>query len=372
MKYCVIVLTVIVALIFPSCEKEWKPGMPLAKENVMVGVLHITDPFIENSGYAYAHQTGIAEMQLRLGLEDSQMLYRNHVDYSDPQAVENAIRELIARGANIIIATSWGYMDAVEKMAEEYPSVVFAHASGYRNNDSNFTNYFGRIYQARYLSGIIAGAQTQTNRIGYVAAWGTGNSEVTGGINAFALGVEKVNPQARVYVKVTHSWFDPMGEAMAARDLIDTGCDVIAQHVDTANPQLEAERANVWGIGYNTDMSIDAPAAVLTSVLWHWGAYYTYLVHSVIDGSFTTTPWYGSLADGIVGLTPLSEIVALEPETVRILDEERQRIESGAFDVFERIMETNEGRLIGSEGESLPDREIQFGIDWYYRTVEEL
>ena len=372
MKKHFIVFAVILGLIFSSCQREWRPGMPLAKENVRVGVIHITDPFSESSGYAYAHQLGINEMQINLGLENGQILYRTHVDYSNPQIVEGAMRELIARGANIIIATSWGFMDSCERLADEFPAVVFAHASGYRNNDSNFTNYFGRVYQARYLSGIIAGLKTQSNRIGYVAAWGKENSEVTGGINAFALGVERVNPQARVYVRVTHSWFDPMGEAMAARDLIAAGCDVISQHVDTDNPQIEAERAGVWGIGYNTDMSIDAPNAVLTSVLWHWGAYYTFLVQSVIDGSFSTAPWYGSLADGIIDLTPLSRIVQLEPGTIGIYEEERRRIESGIFDVFEGILETNDGRLLGREGDRLSDREVQFEIDWYYRTVIEL
>ena len=349
-------LLVIAALaIFASCGKEWKPGMPLAKEKVVVGVLHLSDPFTENSGYAYAHQMGIVYMQKTLGLEDNQILYRTHVDYSNPYDSESAIRELIARGANIIFATSWGYMDVCEKLALEYPNVIFAHATGNKHNNTNFTNYFGRVYQARYLSGIIAGMRTKSGRIGYVAAWGTQNSEVTGGINAFAMGVEKVNPDARVYVKVTHSWFDPMGETMAARELIGLDCDVITQHVDTANPQIEAQRAGIWGIGYNTDMSGDAPNAVLTSLLWRWGAYYTFLVQSVIDGTFVTTPWYGSIADGIVDLAPLNQNISWDTELIRILEDTRRQIEDGSLVVFE----------------GLSDSEVQFGIDWYHHTVIE-
>ena len=346
--------------------------MPLAKENVRIGVLYFSDPFNESSGYSYAHQMGINGMQRNIGLLDSQIMYRTHVDYTSLMGTENAIRELIARGVNIIIATSWGYMETCERLAEEYPSVVFAHASGYRYNDTNFTNYFGRVYQARYLSGIIAGAKTQSNRIGYVAAWGTENSEVTGGINAFALGVEKVNPQARVYVRVTHSWFDPMGETAAARELINIGCDVIAQHADTVNPQIETERAGVWGIGYNSDMQIDAPDTVLTSVIWNWGAYYSYLVQSIIDGNFTTIPWYGSLADGIIDLTPLNRNIHIDPQAIDLFEQERQRIETGVFSVFEGVIETNDGSFIGREGERLSDMDVQFGIDWYYRTVNEL
>jgi len=372
MRFHLIVLAIILSTVFPSCQKQWKPGMPLAKEKVKIGVLHISDPFTESAGYTYAHQMGIDQMQRSLGLADNQIIYRTHVDDTDSMNIESAMRDFIAQGVNIIIATSWGYMDACDKLAKEFPAVIFAHATGYKYNDSNFTNYFGKVHQARYLSGIVAGAKTQSNRIGYVAAWGTDNSEVTGGISAFALGVEKVNPQARIYVKVTHSWFDPMGEADAAKILIAAGCDVIAQHCDTANPQIEAERAGVWGIGYNTDMVMDAPDAVLTSVLWHWGAYYTFLLRSIIDGSFTTVPWYGTLKDGIVDLSPLNETTVWEPETIRLLQSERQRIEEGAFDVFYGVMETNDSRRIGTEGENLGDDEIRNKINWYYRTVNEL
>jgi basic membrane protein A len=353
MKNNLIIFTVFMALIFPSCKKEgWRPGKPIAKEKMKIGVVYITDPFTENSGYSYAHQIGINEMKQKLDLNDSQILYKTNVDDADPLNIESAMLDLIAHGVNIIFATSWGYMDTCEKLAAEFTSVVFAHCSGYKYNDTNFTNYFGRFYQARYLSGIAAGAQTKTDKIGFVAAWGTENSEVTGGLNAFALGVEKANPQVKVFVKVTNSWFDPMGEAEAARALIASGCDVIAQHCDSITPQIEAAKAGVWGIGYNTDMSIDVPDAVLTSVLWHWGAYYTSLVQSVIDGSFTTAPWFGSLKDGVVDRAPLNKKISWSRETLTLLEEERGRIESGAFNVFE-----------------LSDDEIRNKINWYYNNV---
>jgi basic membrane protein A len=352
-----------------SCKKEtWKPGMPLAKENIKIGVVHTTDPFSESSGYSYAHQMGIEEMKNILGLADSQILYKIHIDDTDPISVENAHRELIAQGANIIISTSWGYMETCEQMAKEFPSVIFA-AQGNKYNDTNLTNFDGKIYQARYLSGFVAGMKTKTNKIGFISAWGKDNSDVTGGINAFALGVEKVNPKARIYVKVTYSWFDPMGEAFASRDLIAAGCDVITQHTDTPVPMKEAEKAGVWGIGYSTDMSADAPAAVITSVIWRWSAYYTFLVQSVIDGTFTAVPWYGSLKDKVFELTPFNKNIPLNTDVFRIIDEERLRIESGAFNVFSGVMETNDGKSIGREGESLTDYEIRNEINWYYRTV---
>jgi basic membrane protein A len=118
-------------------------------------------------------------------------------------------------------------------------------------------------------------------------------------------------------------------------------------------------------------MSADAPAAVITSVLWHWSAYYTFLVQSVIDGTFTTAPWDGSLKDGVIDLAPLSKNIPLSAEAARIIEEERRRIESGEFNVFGGIMETNKGKTIGKEGENLTDDEIRNGMNWYYRTVAE-
>ena len=367
-----IILIITLTLIFPSCKKTyWKPGTPLSKEKLKIGVVHRTDPFSENSGYSYTHELGIQEMKKKLNLNDSQILYKTHIDDGNPMNIDSAMRKLIDQGVQIIFATSWGYMDTCEKLSIEFPSVIFAHATGIKHNSTNFTNYFGRVYQARYLSGICAGAQTKTGKIGFVAAMGQDNSEVTGGINAFALGVEKINPKAKIYVKVTYNWFDPMGETAAAKDLIAAGCDVIAQHCDTSIPQVEAEKAGVWGVGYNSDMSADAPNAVLTSVLWHWGVYYTYLVESVINGAFTTTPWFGSLKDGVIDIAPLNKNITWKAETLRVLEDERERIKSysGTFDVFSGVMETNDGRRIGKAGENLSDDEIRGGINWYYRNV---
>ena len=114
-------------------------------------------------------------------------------------------------------------MESTEEYAKQYPDIYFAHGTGYLSNGKNFTNYFGRIYQARYLSGLVAGLKTKTNKLGYVSAMGVDNSECTGGIDAFAMGVEKVNPDAKVYVAVTDSWFSPEDEQAASDALIALG-----------------------------------------------------------------------------------------------------------------------------------------------------
>lgn len=200
---------------------------------------------LKGSSYTYTHDIGIQGMQQNLGLSDSQIIRKNNVSDTDAEATRKAIKECIDAGCNVIFTTSWGYMQTTAEMAEEYPDIYFSHGTGYMSNGKNFNNYFGRIYQARYLSGIVAGMNTKTNKIGYVAAMGTDNSEVTGGIDAFALGIYSVNPDAKVYVKVTNSRYDPQAEEAAARTLLNMNCDVIAQHCDTVYPQtLAQEKVN--------------------------------------------------------------------------------------------------------------------------------
>ena len=340
---------------------------PVAKEDVKVGVIHITDP-AEGSGYTYTHDQGIVAMQKELGLKDSQIIRKNNISDSDPTATETAIKECIEEGCNIIFATSFNYMDTVEALAKEYPEVIFSHGTGYKSNDTNFNNYFGRIYQARYLSGIVAGLNTKTNILGYVAAMGSENSEVTGGIDAFAMGAASVNPDAKVYVKVTNSWFSPTEETNAAKALIAEGCDVIAQHCDTPNPQTEAESAGVYGVGYNSDMSKDAPKATLTSVIWNWGVYYTQAVQSVIDGTWTPTNYFGGMKEGLVDIAPLSSFVAAG--TKEKVEAARAKILDGSFNVFDGEIETNTGEIIGKADSTLDDATITGGINWYYKNVE--
>lgn len=338
----------------------------IAKEDIKVGVIHITDP-AEGSGYTYTHDQGIVGMQKNLGLDDSQIVRKNNVNDSDATAIENAIRECVEEGCNIIFATSWGFMDTCEALAEEFPDVIFSHGTGYKCNGVNFNNYFGRIYQARYLAGIAAGLKTETNKIGYVAAMGQDNSEVTGGCNAFAMGAYSVNPDCEVYVKVTNSWFDPEGESQAAEALIAEGCDVIGQHCDTPNPQTAAEKAGVFGVGYNSDMSKDAPAAVLTSVMWDWSVYYTKAVQSVIDGTWDGSNYFGGMDDGLVTIAPLADFCA--EGTQEAIDEAAAKIKSGEWDVFDGVIETNDGSTVGKEGEHMSDADITGNMNWYFKNV---
>ena len=337
----------------------------ISKDDMKVGVLYISDPS-EGSGYSYTHDLGIQGMQENLGLNSDQ-IERKIVDDGDAAATEKAIKECIDDGCKIIFTTSWGYMETTSEMAEQYPDVYFSHGTGYLSNGKNFNNYFGRIYQARYLSGIVAGMNTKSNKIGYVAAQDSSNSEVTGGIDAFAIGVESVNPDAKIYVVVTNSWYDADKEKAASEQLLDMGCDVMAQHCDTAYPQTLAQDRGVYGIGYNSDMSKETPNSCLTSVIWNWSAYYTSAVKSVMNGTWDGSNYYGGMAEGLVGITNLASFAA--DGTQEKVDKATAAILSGENNVFDGVLETNTGDTVGSEGSTLDDATITGGINWYYRNV---
>ena len=343
-----------------------KSSSGVSKDSIKVGVIHLSDP-AEGSGYTYTHDIGIMGMQQNLGLSDSQIIRKINVNDSDKEATRKAIKECIDEGCNIIFSTSWGYMEITAQMAEEYPDVYFSHGTGYMSNGKNFNNYFGRIYQPRYLSGIVAGMNTKTNKIGYVAAMGSENSEVTGGIDAFALGVYSVNPSAQIYVKVTNSWYDPAAEKAAASTLLNMNCDVIAQHCDTTYPQLLAQQKNVYSIGYNSDMSKDSPDACLCSVIWNWSAYYTAAVQSVIDGTWDGSNYYGGMNENIVGITQLADFC--KSGTQQKVDEAKKDIISGKLGIFDGVIETNTGTTVGESGKTLKDSDITGNINWYFKTV---
>ena len=344
-----------------------KAGMKtISKDELKIGVLYIGSAS-ETSGYTYAHEIGIQGMANNIGLSDNQIVRKESVSDSDEKAIKAALRDCVDKKCNVIFTTSWGYMNQTEEFAEKYPDIYFANATGYLSNGKNFTNYFGRIYQTGYLSGIVAGLKTKTNKIGYVSAMGTDNSECTGGVDAFAIGVESVNKAAKVKVAVTNSWYAPDDEKKASDALIAAGCDVLAQHCDTTAPQEASQDNGTWSIGYNSDMSKETPKATLTSVIWNWSAYYTSYISSIINASYDGKNYYGGMKENLVSLTELSSLC--ESDTADKIKEAKENIISGKFGVFDGVLKTNTGKTVGKEGKTLDDATITGKINWYYHNV---
>ena len=310
-----------------------------------VGAIYINSKN-DTAGYTYAHNNGITTAMKELGMDvDSQLVVVDEVA-EDYEAVSTAVDTLVGAGCNIIFGISFGYIDALADKAEEYPDVVFSHATGYRSNETNFNNYFGRIYQARYLAGVVAGLKSLelgNNNIGYVSAYGTEYAETCSGINGFTLGVLSVNPEATVYVKELGAWADEQNEYAFAEELINTyNCCVIAQHCDSAQPQLAAANAGVFGCGYNSDMTADAPNAHLTAPIWNWNVYYQKAIETAMNctpDQFVTEmggpAYYAGLAEGFVDISPLTDNCAEGTQTY--VDAVRELIVSGQWDVFSGV-----------------------------------
>ncbi len=238
----------------------------------------------------------------------------------------------------MIFATSFGYMDYMLTVAEDNPDVKFFHCGGYKQAD-NAVNYLGRMYEARYLSGIVAALKTQTGKLGYVAAFEI--PEVVRGINAFTLGARSIDPAITVEVIWTHDWNDPPREKEAAFALIDNDCDVIAQH-QTAPANLQAAEARgVWGIGYHADMNAAAPEACLTSPYWNWTPYYLQEVQAVLDGTWTADNYWGGMDEDIVRLAELGKNAPAEAAAAVAEIEDLMR--NGEFTVFKGPLNDNTG-----------------------------
>jgi basic membrane protein A len=294
-----------------------------AGETMKVAFVHVGPT--ADKGWSWAHDQGAQYLAANMpGVEITTL--ESIPEGPDSQRV---FEDLAADGNTLIFGTSFGYMDPMLAAAENFPDVAFMHATGYKVSD-NMGNYFGAAEEGRYLSGMAAGARTESDLIGYVAAFPI--PEVLRGINAFTLGVREVNPDAEVQVVWTSEWVAPAVEGDAAQALLDAGADVIAMHQDTTAPGLKAEAADAGWVGYNTDMSEFAPNGWLTAPIWDWGPYYLATAEGVQAGTWVPEAYYGNMADGMVNLAPFGPSVS--DETKALIEARMQEIIAGAFAVF--------------------------------------
>lgn len=325
-------------------------------KDMKVGFVYVSP--VGDAGYSYAHDLGRQAVEAMDGVTTS---YVEAVK-EGPDS-ERVMLNMARKGFDVIFATSFGYMDPMMKVAKKFPKVAFLHCSGFKMSD-NMGNYFGRIYQARYLSGIVAGKMTKSNVIGYVAAFPI--PEVIRGINAFTLGAQSVNPEVTVRVVWTKTWYDPATEKEAAKSLLDVGADIIAQHQDSPGPQEAAEEKGVYSIGYNSDMASFAPKAHLTAPIWNWGPYYTKVVDQVRKGTWKAESAWPGLAEGIVDLAPFGPMV---PQDVRdMVQKEKKAITEGKKKVFTGPVADQTGKVRIAEGKTAADGEL-LGMTWFVKGV---
>ena len=338
-----------------SGSKSPAPTAGIAKEDLKVGFIYIGAH--DDEGYSQAHDRGRQAIEA-MGIET---VYVEHVP--ENADCEKAIRDLIDQGCNVVYATSFGFMNYALKVAKDFPDVYFGHCSGYETAP-NLSQYFGKIYQARYLSGIVAGMKTKANKIGYVAAMPI--PEVIRGINAFTLGVQSVNPDATVEVIWTNTWYDPSTEKQAAITLLNKGVDVMAQHQDTTAPQIAAQEKGAFAIGYNSPTASAAPKAYLTAPLFHWETFYTDDIQRIIDGTWTSRTYWEGLNVGIVGLDELTENCA--EGTTEAVEAAKAKIIGGTLEIFAGPLADQNGDVKVPEGTAMTDEEV-WNMNWFVKGV---
>ena len=336
--------------------------------DLKVGVILVGD---ETEGYTLAHMNGIKEAAAALGLSDSQIVWKYKVP--EDQTCYDSALDCIGQGCNLIISNSYGHQTYMVLAAEEYPDVTFVAMTGdfaALTGLDNFKNAFTKIYEARYVSGVVAGMKVaellasgelspekQPNsfdadgnvKIGYVGAFDY--AEVVSGYTSFFLGVRSVVPNVAMEVNYTNSWFDIDKEAAAAEALIAKGCVIIGQHADStgapAATQKLLDAGNIcYSVGYNIDMLPTAPTASLTSPTNEWSVFYTELFSAMQNGEEIASDWAEGFDADAVAITDLG--VSCAAGTAEKVAEVIAAIKDGSLKVFDASTFTVDGQTLAS------------------------
>ena len=330
----------------------------LSAQVTKVGFVYVGP--IGDHGWSYRHHIGLEAVEKAFGKNVKTSYLENVPEGADAVRV---IRQLAASGHNLIFTTSFGFMNPTITVAKGFPNVNFEHATGYKTA-KNVSAYNARFYEARYLTGLIAGKMTKTNKLGYIASFPI--PEVIRGINSAILAAKRVNPKAEIRVVWVSTWYDPGKEADAAKALIDQGVDVIFQHTDSPAPCQAAEERKVYCFGQASDNSEFAPKAHLTAIIDNWNKYYVQRVKDVRSGNWESQKvWYG-LKEGIVELSSFHKDV---PSSLRSLVNKAQKdIISGKNHPFAGEIKDQTGKVLYKKGETIADGDLA-GMNYYVQGV---
>jgi basic membrane protein A len=281
----------------------------------------------------------------------------------DAAHISIAVAELAAEGANVVYLTSAGYGIYAEGVAKNHPRIAFFSVSG-SGKEKNQTTYFARLYQMRYLAGVIAGAASKTGVLGYVAAMP--NSQINRNINAYAMGMRVANPKAKLLVCFTGSWDDEVADRESVAKLQYAGADVITYQAGKPYAVDEAERRGLFSIGFD-NVYEQYSDRFLTATLYDWDVVYEKVLGDYLSGRthFSSGYWLGMEEDA-VKLHTLSPLVP--KETAFLTSLAKQHIT--AQGVFSGVIYDNNGTLHCEEGERIGDGELFTGMDWFVEGVE--
>lgn len=352
-KFAALLLTLILCLTAVSALAM----EPVAKEDLKIGAILVGD---EYEGYTLAHMEGILAAARNLGLDESQIIWKRKIE--ENASCTTAAEDLFDQGCQIIISNSYGHQDYMNAAAEEFAgeNVAFVAMTGdYAaiSGKDNFYNAFTKVFQSRYVSGVVAGMKvaelvengtispdkTPNNytadgkvKIGYVGAFPY--AEVVSGYTAFFLGIRSIYPDVEMEVTYTNSWFDISAEAAAGEALVANGCVIVGQHADSTGAPSALQKllkagTVCYSVGYNIDMLEVAPDAALTSPTNGWDKYYTDLFTAVINGEEVPQDWAKGYEYDAVGITPLGASCA--PGTAEKVAEVEAALADGSLKVFD-------------------------------------
>lgn len=321
--------------------------------------------------YGYNQAAYEGSQEVAKAFPDLEVLTQENVPEDD-----NAYRVMegmIERGAKILFATSYGHLQAAEKIAQTYPDVVVVQQGNYIDKPEaitpNIGTYFGTVFEPVYLAGIAAGKATKSNKLGYIYAFPI--PQTVNNINAFELGAKSVNPSAETFVVSTSSWCDPQKQKAAVDSLLSQGVDVITQHQDCTDTIIKAtEEAGAYTVGYHADASALAPKGWLTGSEWNWGPLYDDIVQTVLDGKFTGSPYNGNFRVGLqTGENPFVQSVygpSVTEETKLQITTALDALKAPGASVFTGPLSDQDGAVKVADGVALQygDPGIE-GMDWF-------
>jgi basic membrane protein A and related proteins len=316
---------------------------------------------VGDAGWTFAHDQGRKYVEQKFG-DKIKTTYVEKVP-EGPDA-ERVIRDLVAQGNKIVFATSFGYGDAMEKVAKDFPDVYFEHATGYKTA-ANLRVYEGRFYEDAYLAGIVAGAMTKTNTLGFVASYPI--PEVLRNINAYTLGAQSVNPKVKTKVVWVSSWFDPPKETEAAQSLMNQGADVLLQNTDSTAVLQAAEKNGKYALGWDSDMSAFAPKAHLASCVLNWGVYYEKALNDVLNKTWKVEVTKWGIKEGANDFVKVADFV---PEEVKKkVQEAKQALLANPGAVFKGPLVDNGGKEVLPK-DVVADDKWKGEIAFYVKGVE--
>jgi basic membrane protein A and related proteins len=317
---------------------------------------------ISDGGWSYEHHLGKLAADQQFGSRIESTYVESVPETSD---AERVIRQLAAKGTDLIFATSFGYMEPALKVAKMFPKVKFEHASGYKSSP-NLVTYETRFYEGAYLLGVLAGRTTKSNTLGFVGSFPI--PEVLRNIDAFTLGARSVNPKVHTKVVWVDTWYDPGKERQGAEALIAQGADVLCQNTDSPATVQVAEEKGLHAFGWDSDMAKYGPHAQLTANTENWGVYYIDEINKVFDGSWTgdrKVKW--GIKEGVVVLTPLNKDVPAD--IAKQFETKKQAIAAGTLIPFAGPVKDNTGAVRIEAGKSLGADDL-VAIDWYVEGVD--